>query len=60
MRTIDLRNDTVTRPKPAMREAMARAEVGDDVFGEHPTVNALEAAGATRVGTCPGTSSIPR
>jgi threonine aldolase len=40
---IDLRSDTVTRPTPAMREAMARAEVGDDVFGEDPTVLALEA-----------------
>ena len=40
---IDLRSDTVTKPTPAMREAMAQAEVGDDVFGEDPTVNALEA-----------------
>jgi threonine aldolase len=39
---IDLRSDTVTRPTAAMREAMARAEVGDDVFGEDPTVRALE------------------
>src|ERR1700722_12222315 len=39
---IDLRSDTVTRPTKAMREAMAQAEVGDDVFGEDPTVNALE------------------
>ena len=39
---IDLRSDTVTRPTAAMREAMARAEVGDDVFGEDPTVGALE------------------
>ena len=39
---IDLRSDTVTRPGPAMREAMAKAEVGDDVFGEDPTVNSLE------------------
>ncbi len=39
---IDLRSDTVTRPTPAMREAMLRAELGDDVFGEDPTVNALE------------------
>lgn len=38
----DLRSDTVTRPTPAMREAMLRADVGDDVFGEDPTVNALE------------------
>jgi threonine aldolase len=42
MSTIDLRSDTVTKPTIAMREAMLRAEVGDDVFGEDPTVNALE------------------
>ena len=40
---IDLRSDTVTKPTPAMRQVMARAEVGDDVFGDDPTVNALEA-----------------
>jgi threonine aldolase len=39
---IDLRSDTVTRPTPAMREAMASADVGDDVYGEDPTVNRLE------------------
>jgi threonine aldolase len=39
---IDLRSDTVTRPTPAMRAAMAAAEVGDDVFGDDPTVNALQ------------------
>ncbi len=49
-RTIDLRSDTVTLPTEAMREAMARAEVGDDVFGEDPTINALEAVAADRVG----------
>ncbi|MBQ0943368.1 low-specificity L-threonine aldolase [Ideonella sp. 4Y16] len=42
MKTVDLRSDTVTRPTAAMREAMARAEVGDDVFGDDPTVNALQ------------------
>ena len=42
MDTVDLRSDTVTRPTPAMREAMARAEVGDDVYGEDPTVIALQ------------------
>jgi len=42
MPTIDLRSDTVTKPTPAMREAMAAAEVGDDVFGEDPTVNQLQ------------------
>jgi threonine aldolase len=40
--TIDLRSDTVTRPTPAMRAAMAAAEVGDDVYGEDPTLNLLE------------------
>lgn len=40
--TIDLRSDTVTRPTPAMRAAMAEADVGDDVFGDDPTVNALQ------------------
>ena len=39
---IDLRSDTLTRPTEAMREAMARAEVGDDVYGEDPTVTALQ------------------
>jgi len=39
---IDLRSDTVTRPTAAMREVIARAEVGDDVFGEDPSVRALE------------------
>ena len=39
---IDLRSDTVTRPTPAIRTAMAAAEVGDDVYGEDPTVNRLE------------------
>jgi threonine aldolase len=49
-RTIDLRSDTVTLPTPAMREAMARAELGDDVYGEDPTVNRLEALAAERLG----------
>jgi threonine aldolase len=44
--TIDLRSDTVTRPTAAMRAAMAAAEVGDDVYGEDPTVNRLEARAA--------------
>jgi threonine aldolase len=44
--TIDLRSDTVTQPTPAMRAAMAAAEVGDDVYGEDPTVNRLEARAA--------------
>ena len=42
---VDLRSDTVTRPTAEMRAAMAEAEVGDDVYGEDPTVNRLEAAG---------------
>ena len=42
MDTVDLRSDTVTRPTPAMRKAMAHAEVGDDVYGEDPTVIALQ------------------
>lgn len=46
----DLRSDTVTRPTPAMREAMHRAPVGDDVFGEDPTVNALEERVAAMLG----------
>lgn len=51
---IDLRSDTVTRPTPAMREAMARAEVGDDVWGDDPTVAALEATLAERAGKAAG------
>ena len=47
---IDLRSDTVTRPTQAMRDAMAAAEVGDDVYGEDPTVNALEQRVASLLG----------
>jgi threonine aldolase len=47
---VDLRSDTVTRPTPAMREAMARAEVGDDVYGEDPTVRRLEERAAELTG----------
>ena len=50
MQLVDLRSDTVTRPTPAMRTAMAEADVGDDVFGEDPTVNRLEAMAAERFG----------
>ena len=46
MPPVDLRSDTVTRPSPAMRRAMAEAEVGDDVYGEDPTVNRLQARAA--------------
>ncbi len=42
MKTVDLRSDTVTRPSPEMREVMMSAEVGDDVFGEDPTINRLQ------------------
>ena len=49
--SIDLRSDTVTQPSPAMRRAMAAAEVGDDVFGEDPTVRALEERSADLLGT---------
>lgn len=47
---IDLRSDTVTQPTPAMREAMAKAELGDDVFGDDPTVNRLEEMAAAKMG----------
>jgi threonine aldolase len=50
MRYADFRSDTVTRPSEAMRRAMAEAEVGDDVFGEDPTVNRLETRGASLLG----------
>lgn len=50
MQFIDLRSDTVSHPTPAMREAMARAEVGDDVYHDDPTVNQLEADAAAIFG----------
>ena len=50
MKIIDLRSDTVTLPTPAMRKAMYEAELGDDVMGEDPTVNRLEALAAEKVG----------
>jgi threonine aldolase len=50
MHIVDLRSDTLTQPTPAMRRAMAEAEVGDDVFGEDPTVNRLEEMAAERLG----------
>src|SRR5262245_14018824 len=49
-RPVDLRSDTVTKPSPQMRAAMAAAEVGDDVYGEDPTVNALQAEVAALFG----------
>jgi threonine aldolase len=60
---IDMRSDTVTRPSPGMREAMATAEVGDDMFGEDPTVNRLESRMCELLGkeaaviACSGTQS---
>ncbi len=50
MKTIDLRSDTVTLPTPTMREAICRAELGDDVFGEDPTTNRLEKLAAECMG----------
>ena len=50
MKNIDLRSDTVTLPTPAMRAAMATAELGDDVYGEDPTVNRLEELAAEKTG----------
>jgi len=50
VKPIDLRSDTVTKPSAAMREAMAQAEVGDDVYGEDPTVNRLQTMAAALVG----------
>jgi len=54
MRIVDLRSDTLTKPTPEMRKAMAEAEVGDDVFGEDPTVNRLEKMAAKRLGKTAG------
>ena len=50
MEIIDLRSDTVTKPTPEMREAMAKAEVGDDVYGDDPTVNRLQELAAEITG----------
>lgn len=50
MKIIDLRSDTVTKPTPAMLQAMSNAELGDDVFGEDPTTNRLERMAANRMG----------
>jgi len=63
MKVIDLRSDTVTKPSQEMRAAIAAAEVGDDVYGEDPTVNRLEALAAEKLGkeaaiyVCSGTQS---
>src|SRR3972149_10188499 len=50
MKIIDLRSDTVTQPSPEMRQAMANAELGDDVFGEDPTVTRLQEMVAEMLG----------
>lgn len=50
MKPIDLRSDTVTKPTPEMRDAMAKAEVGDDVYSEDPTVNLLQEMSAAKLG----------
>jgi threonine aldolase len=50
MNSVDLRSDTVTRPTAAMRAAMVAADVGDDVYGEDPTVNALQQRLADELG----------
>src|SRR5664279_4956219 len=50
MKTIDLRSDTVTQPTLEMRASMANAEVGDDVYGEDPTINRLQELAAEKVG----------
>ena len=50
MRLVDLRSDTLTMPSPEMRQAMSNAQVGDDVFGEDPTVNRLQDVAAERMG----------
>jgi len=55
MRTVDLRSDTVTRPTPGMREAMFAAPLGDDVFGDDPSVNALQ----ERIAALLGRASAP-
>ena len=47
---VDLRSDTVTVPTPAMWEAMAHAEVGDDVYGEDPSINLLQKLAAEKMG----------
>ena len=53
MREVDLRSDTVTHPTPEMRKAMGEAEVGDDVYGDDPTLNRLEAMAAKTPGPRP-------
>ena len=59
MTVIDLRSDTVTQPSIGMREAMANAPLGDDVYGEDPSVNKLESELALRLGLPKGYSCPP-
>jgi len=59
MKVIDLRSDTVTKPTEEMRAAMASADVGDDVYGEDPTINLLEKESAERTGHEEALSSPP-
>ena len=56
---VDLRSDTVTRPSAGMRRAMADAEVGDDVFGDDPTVNRLQERAAALFGFEAGAATSP-
>ena len=56
MKLIDLRSDTVTQPTDEMRQAMAAAEVGDDVFGEDPSINELQERAAAILGKEAGCS----
>jgi len=58
MNLVDLRSDTVTRPSEGMRRAMAAAEVGDDVFGDDPTVNRLQDRSAEIFGFEAGTKRV--
>ena len=50
MKTLDFRSDTVTQPTPAMRDAMMSAPLGDDVFGDDPSINQLQAMAAEQLG----------
>ena len=59
MTAIDLRSDTVTKPTDEMRRAMAAAEVGDDVFGEDPSINELQERSAALLGKEAGLLTAP-
>ena len=60
MKTYDLRSDTITKPSDAMRKAMAEAEVGDDVYGEDPSINKLQERAAELTGRRCGTLCVIR